>query len=188
MRSLLPNQELFSGYRYGKSVSKIVASGNYIDYPRVVSIETMVACNAKCSFCAYPDSERKGDKMDTDLFYKIIDDLNSDGRYPMSITLARINEPLLGKRLKEFSLHIRKVFPKSIYSIWSNGLKLNQEDIAWINELGGNANLQVSLNTIDAAEHRLSVTFRKDVAGRRLFRPPAERVTPPWLLWHLAVH
>ena len=32
------------------------------------------------------------------------------------------------------------------------------------------------------------VTFRKDVAGRRLFRPPAERVTPPWLLWHLAVH
>ena len=23
------------------------------------------------------------------------------------------------------------------------------------------------------------VTFRKDVAGRRLFRPPGERVTPP---------
>jgi IS5 family transposase len=33
-----------------------------------------------------------------------------------------------------------------------------------------------------------TVTFRKDVAGRRLFRPPAERLTPPWLLWHLAVH
>jgi type I restriction enzyme S subunit len=33
-----------------------------------------------------------------------------------------------------------------------------------------------------------SVTFRKDVAGRRLFRPPAEIVTPPWLLWHLTVH
>jgi hypothetical protein len=34
----------------------------------------------------------------------------------------------------------------------------------------------------------LPVTFRKDVAGRRLFRPPAERVTPPRLSWHLAVH
>ena len=33
-----------------------------------------------------------------------------------------------------------------------------------------------------------AVTFRKDVAGRRLFRPPAERVTPPRLSWHLAVH
>jgi len=33
-----------------------------------------------------------------------------------------------------------------------------------------------------------TVTFRKDVADRRLFRPPAERVTSPWLLCHLAVH
>jgi hypothetical protein len=32
------------------------------------------------------------------------------------------------------------------------------------------------------------VTFRKDVAGWRLFRPPAERVTHLWLSWHLAVH
>jgi len=33
-----------------------------------------------------------------------------------------------------------------------------------------------------------TVTFRKDVAGWRLFRPPAERVTPPRLLCHPAVH
>ena len=40
----------------------------------------------------------------------------------------------------------------------------------------------------DRDEVANTVTFRKDVAGRRLFRPPAERVTPPWLLWHLTVH
>jgi amino acid adenylation domain-containing protein len=40
----------------------------------------------------------------------------------------------------------------------------------------------------DVAQVTVSVTFRKDVAGWRLFRPPGERVTPPWLLWHLAVH
>ena len=34
----------------------------------------------------------------------------------------------------------------------------------------------------------LAVTFRKDVAAWRLFRPPAERVTPPWLLCHRAAH
>jgi len=33
-----------------------------------------------------------------------------------------------------------------------------------------------------------AVTFRKDVAGRRLFRPPGERLTPPRQLWDLAVH
>ncbi len=33
-----------------------------------------------------------------------------------------------------------------------------------------------------------AVTFRKDVAGWRLFMPPAERVTPPCLLCHLAAH
>jgi len=79
--------------------------------------------------------------METDLFYKIIDDLNNVGRYPQSITLARINEPLLDKRLKEFSFYIRKVFPKSIYSIWSNGLKLDKESVDWIVELGENTNL-----------------------------------------------
>jgi hypothetical protein len=49
--------------------------------------------------------------------------------------------------------------------------------------------------TLIEAQHLLTlaimgapVTFRKDVAGRRLFRPPGERVTSPWLLCHLAVH
>jgi len=32
------------------------------------------------------------------------------------------------------------------------------------------------------------VTFRKDFAVWRLFRPLVEIVTPPWLLCHLAVH
>jgi hypothetical protein len=41
---------------------------------------------------------------------------------------------------------------------------------------------------IDRLGVALTVTFRKDVAGWRLFRPPAERVTPPSLLCHRAAH
>jgi pyruvate-formate lyase-activating enzyme len=130
-----------------------MASKNYLDYLRIVSIETLVACNASCSFCAYPDSERKGERMETSLFYKIISDLAIDDRYPQSITLARINEPLLDKRLKEFSFHIVRQFPKSRYSIWSNGSRLNPENIEWMQDLGGNITLQISLNSINSEEH-----------------------------------
>ena len=151
----LPGKQIkkLSGVAYGKSVAKVIGNKTWLDYPRVVSIETMVACNAKCSFCAYPNSERKGERMETELFYKIIEDLSNAGRYPQSITLARINEPLLDKRLREFSVHIRKVFPKSSYAIWSNGLRLDQESANWINELGTETVLQISLNSIDATEH-----------------------------------
>jgi transposase InsO family protein len=38
------------------------------------------------------------------------------------------------------------------------------------------------------AKDVVAVTFRKDVAVWRLFKPPAERVTPPQQLWNLAVH
>jgi len=33
-----------------------------------------------------------------------------------------------------------------------------------------------------------ALTLRKDVAGRCLFRQPAEILTSPWLLWHLMVY
>ena len=43
------------------------------DYPRNVSIETQVRCNAKCDFCPYPESPRQGEEMPTEVFEKIID-------------------------------------------------------------------------------------------------------------------
>jgi len=46
----------------------------YIDYPAIVSIETYSCCNAACHFCPHHSLERKGVKMSTELFEKIIND------------------------------------------------------------------------------------------------------------------
>lgn len=154
--SRLPIQQtkkLFSAMDYGVKTMQEILSEKYLHYPKSVSIETLVACNAKCSFCAYPDSERKGEKLDADTFYKIIDELNTGSNYPKSITLARINEPLLDKRLQEFSEHILRIFPETNYSIWSNGSQLDARNMGWIEDLTGLVSLHVSLNSIDQDEH-----------------------------------
>ena len=145
----------FSAMEYGATVTKVIESQKFLAYPRIVSIETLVLCNARCSFCAYPDSERKGEKLSSELFYKIIDDLSVNNNSPMAMTLARINEPLLDKRLQEFSEHILSTFPKTNYTIWSNGSQLTSKNVNWISELQGNISLQVSLNSINEKEHDL---------------------------------
>ncbi len=55
---------------YEKSISSI--KDQYLRYPREISIETAVLCNARCKFCAYKDSPRKGQKLSTELFKKIV--------------------------------------------------------------------------------------------------------------------
>lgn len=47
---------------------------------------------------------------------------------------------------------------------------------------------QLLKRRVEVTRQLKTVTFRKDVAGWRLFRPPAGIVTPPRLLCHPAVH
>ncbi len=142
---------------YHKNVLK--SQPNYLDYPRTVSIETLVRCNAACSFCPYPLSERKGERMDDDLVEKIIDDLSVIPKsHRFSITLTRINEPLLDSRLQYFHDLIKEKLPQARCSFWSNGTTLRKGKFEWMNE-HKNASLTISLNSVDEEEHKRMMGF-----------------------------
>ena len=130
-----------------------------LDLPRVISIETQVRCNAKCSFCPYPTSPRKGEEMESDLFYKIIDDLAElPPEHVFHFTLARINEPLLDERLQDFSDYVAKHLPGARQSFWSNGTMLNPGGFEWMETYEGSS-LNISLNSVNEADHLALMGF-----------------------------
>ena len=135
------------------------ARERYLDYPRNISIETQVKCNAKCDFCPYPVSSRKGEEMDEALFYKIISDLQSiPHTHKFGLALCRINEPLLDPRLEEFHRAIKEMLPNARLQFWSNGTTLRPGKFEWMAEFSG-ASLSVSLNSVDEDEHRDMMGF-----------------------------
>ncbi len=148
-------QANFDDYQAG--VAKL--KPKYIRYPRVVSIETQVKCNAKCGFCPYPVSPRQGQEMSSDLFLKIINDLTAIPReHSFKITLCRINEPLLDKRLRYFHEVIAEKLPSSVPGFWSNGTMLRKGAFEWMSDHKG-ATLTISLNSVDEDEHRRLMGF-----------------------------
>lgn len=142
----------------------------FTDYPRVVSIETLVRCNATCSFCPYPTSDRQGDRMEDALFYKIIDDLSEmPPTHRLNFTLARINEPLLDKRLRAFSDYVKEKVPGATHMFWSNGTLLNPGAYEWMAEFP-KATLHISLNSVDPVAHKAMMGISFDKVIRNLDR------------------
>lgn len=143
--------------QYRTTIGGLVARNS--DFPRTISIETQVKCNAKCSFCPYPTSPRKGEEIDTPLFYKIIDDLSEmPPDHVISFTLARINEPLLDKRLQVFSDYVAERLPGARQAFWSNGTMLNPGTFEWIDGYG-HSRLNISLNSVTEQGHQDMMGF-----------------------------
>jgi len=97
--------------------------------------------------------------MDDKLFHKIIDDLTYIPQtHKFLVTLARINEPLLDKRLEVFSKHITKALPNASHIFWSNGSTLVTGKFEWMGEIEGST-LVISLNSIDEKNHTAMMGF-----------------------------
>ncbi len=132
----------------------------YLDFPRTVSIETLVRCNAKCNFCPYPKSPRKEQRLSDELYLKIIDDLTRISRdHSFGFTLTRINEPLLDQRLEYFSDVVAEYLPNAVQAFWSNGTTLVPGRFEWIGKKYHNSSLTISLNSMDEADHREMMGF-----------------------------
>lgn len=89
---------------------------------KLIEIETYNRCNGVCEFCPvnkYMD-KRKEHLMEEELFYKIISDLERL-KYEGRISLFSNNEPLLDKRIFEFSKYLRKHLPKARIHMFTNG-------------------------------------------------------------------
>lgn len=119
----------------------------YLKYPQVISFETIASCNAACSFCPYPDRTDKGTRMPSDLVSKIIQDMQDIPRdVPFLVTLARINEPFLDKRIFDIARKINDTLPHASLIFFSNGTPLTEQALDKLSSLERVLVMNVSFN------------------------------------------
>ncbi len=71
--------------------------------------------------------------MPTELFEKIIGDLSEMPKnHKFQMTLSRINEPLLDRRMRSFHELIAQKLPGAVMSFWSNGTMLRAGAFEWM--------------------------------------------------------
>lgn len=90
----------------------------------MVEVETHTTCNRSCPYCPVNNNRREKHTMSTDLFKKIVDDLE-DIQYSGLFSLMRYNEPLLEERLPMFVSYVKKQLPGCSVKIFTNGDYLN---------------------------------------------------------------
>ena len=119
----------------------------YMDWPKEIHLETLALCNAKCSFCPYPNMERQGDRMPDELIEKIIGDLQAMPKnLPLIVSLFKVNDPLLDKRIFSIAHQVTNHLSNARLRLFTNGSPLTDsivEKIAGIQRL---EHLWVSLN------------------------------------------
>ncbi len=91
--------------------------------PKVVQIETTLACNAECPFCSHSTLTRRPRRMADWLWKKIIDETRGLG---VTYRPFLINEPLADHRLGEIMRYIRQDDTAQI-EINSNGELMKEE-------------------------------------------------------------
>ena len=130
-------------------------SEGWQDYPNVVQLEMSCVCNAKCAFCPYATSSRKGTRMSEEVFEKALRDLRVPGRSPEVFHLEKLGEPFLDSRLFRFASRLGKVFPRATLAIITNGSLLPPETVAKLCELPNLGSLAVSFHSFGPARETL---------------------------------
>jgi hypothetical protein len=92
-------------------------------FPAVVRIETTNACNARCTICPHSKIERPIQRMEDDLFTRIIDECAQGGC--REVHLHNFGEPLLDKQLED-RVRYAKGKGLSKVKIFSNGSLLSK--------------------------------------------------------------
>lgn len=102
-----------------------------MEYPYLIQIETIVACNSQCKMCGMRVMTRPAGKMSWELFKKVIDDCKE---LPINFICPFIQgEPLCDNRMIDMLWYIKEEMPKSIVVGWfTNGLRLTEEIITEI--------------------------------------------------------
>ncbi|TLM79444.1 MAG: radical SAM protein, partial [Actinobacteria bacterium] len=92
----------------------------------VLQIETLLACNMACSFCAYPLLEDKGARLDDATVLRLLDQVDPDDPEFEYVCFSHYNEPLLDDRVFDFLRAARERGLKTL--LITNGLALRSPE------------------------------------------------------------
>lgn len=124
------------------------ASRNFvkrIQRPRIIEVETVNICNARCGFCPYKNNIPKRQEMPAGDFEDTLNQISEYGTDELSM-VPMLGDPLLDTNLMERFLHLSHTKNLKEIRLVTNGLALNRwsdEDIVRILNITGN--LEISL-------------------------------------------
>jgi MoaA/NifB/PqqE/SkfB family radical SAM enzyme len=114
---------------------------------KIVSLETMIACNQKCYFCPVSIAPREDFDMPIALFERIVGELTSYRDTLESVFLQSYNEPTLDRRFVEFC---RTLFAAKLpVAVLSNGSGLTPAKVDALIESGPLRYICINLSTLD---------------------------------------
>jgi hypothetical protein len=126
----------------------------YLDYPAMVHLETITACNAACNFCPYPTVARKGNRMPDALIEKVIRDLKDvPPDLPFLIAPYKLSDPFLETRLFDIMDLVAVELPGAHVSLITNGAALTDRKAERLAKYANIAYLNVSVNSCDDIEY-----------------------------------
>jgi len=138
----------------------------YLDYPSHVHLETFAKCNARCTFCPYPVMERQGERMPMELIEKIIGDLQEIPKeLPLQLSVQKVNEPFLDKRLFDILALIGTRLPQAGITLTSNGSALTDAVLKRLSDAKNIRYLWVSFNDHrkDEYERAMGLPFERTI-------------------------
>jgi radical SAM protein with 4Fe4S-binding SPASM domain len=81
----------------------------YSRFPKYFEVETIRACNARCSMCTIYEWDNKNNRMEDSLFSKILDEIQGYGSWIDRFCLSRNGEPLLDKGIVDKVRSLKKI-------------------------------------------------------------------------------
>jgi MoaA/NifB/PqqE/SkfB family radical SAM enzyme len=157
-RSLLAGEPEYEALRRvldGGAVDESLEQGGWLvrgDISRahrlkIVSLETMIACNQKCYFCPVSIAPREDYDMPVELFARIVNQLTAYRDTLESVFLQSYNEPTLDRRFVEFC---RTLFAAKLpVAVLSNGSGLTPAKVDALIESGPLRYICINLSTLD---------------------------------------
>lgn len=94
-------------------------------FPKYFEVETVRACNAKCTMCTVNQWEGKNNNMPENLFSKISEEMRNYSTWINSVCLSRNGEPLLDKNLVD-KIRILKGYGIKDVTFSTNASLLNE--------------------------------------------------------------
>ncbi|HXH94536.1 MAG TPA: radical SAM protein [Thermoanaerobaculia bacterium] len=157
-RSLLAGEPEYEALRRvldGGAVDESLEQGGWLvrgDISRahrlkIVSLETMIACNQKCYFCPVSIAPREDFDMPVAFFERIVGELTAYRDTLESVFLQSYNEPTLDRRFVEFC---RTLFAAKLpVAVLSNGSGLTPAKVDALIESGPLRYICINLSTLD---------------------------------------
>ena len=119
---------------------------------KIVSLETMTACNQKCYFCPVSIAPREDYAMPVEFFEKIVSMLTQFRPTIESVFLQSYNEPTLDRRFVD---QCRTLFAADLpVAVLSNGTGLTPLKVDALVEAGPLRYISINLSTLDRERYQ----------------------------------